>query len=116
NYFLIPFLTICALCYSCAPDLPEDVVQAYGQLPEAVDYNLHVKPILSDNCFACHGPDKAKQKAGLRLDIAENEYAELPENPGKRAIYPGMPGKSELFHRILSSDPDVVMPTPESHL
>ncbi len=102
--------------FACRPEIPEDVQLAYEQLPGKIDYNIHVRPVLSDKCFSCHGPDKAKQKAGLRLDLAENAYAELPENPGKFAIRPGKPGKSEFFHRILSADPDYIMPTPESHL
>ncbi len=114
-YFPLSLYLLC-LVFSCRPGLPEDVLIAYEQLPGKIDYNIHVKPVLSDKCFSCHGPDKAKQKAGLRLDLAENAYAELPENPGKFAIKPGKPGKSEFFHRIISADPDYVMPTPESHL
>lgn len=104
------------LLFSCKPDLPEDVSVAYEELPDELDYNLHVKPILSDKCFACHGPDKAKQKAGLRLDFAEFAYANLAENPDKVAIDPGSLESSELFHRILSNEADYVMPTPDSHL
>ena len=96
--------------------LPEDVNKAYLSLPATIDYNEDVKPILSDKCFSCHGPDKAKQKAGLRLDIAEAAYAVLPESPGKFAIVPGNLIKSEVYHRILSSDPDYMMPHPKSHL
>jgi hypothetical protein len=81
-----------------------------------MDYNQHVKPILSDKCFACHGPDKAKQKAGLRLDQSVAAYALLPESPGKVAIAPGKLAKSEVFHRIISADPEYKMPTPQSHL
>ena len=103
------------LLYACSPDLPEEVAIAYKDLPDHLDYNLHVKPILSDKCFACHGPDKAKQKADLRLDIQEVAFASLPENPGKVAIDPGNLEGSELFHRILSSDPEYMMPDPESH-
>ncbi|WP_197684560.1 c-type cytochrome domain-containing protein [Mucilaginibacter mallensis] len=55
-------------------DLPPDVKQAYEALPKSLDYNVDVKPILSDKCFACHEPDKAKQKAGLRLDIAQYTF------------------------------------------
>jgi len=69
--------------------LPQDVAEAYKQLPDKLDYNIHVKPILADKCFACHGPDKAKQKAGLRLDIPGSAYGPLPESPGKTAIVPG---------------------------
>ena len=78
--------------HSCGPDLPPDVAIAYEDLPSKLDYNVHVKPVLSDKCFKCHGPDKAKQEAGLRLDIPENAFASLPENPGKVAIDPGCRG------------------------
>ena len=94
---------------------PADVVAAEINLPEKVDYNLHVKPILSDRCFACHGPDQAKQKAGLRLDTPEGAYEALAKS-GHKAIVPGDLAGSELFHRITSTDPDEVMPTPESNL
>ncbi|MFM9910525.1 MAG: DUF1553 domain-containing protein [Chitinophagaceae bacterium] len=107
SYFLLP---------SCSPELPKDVSFAYNNLPEKLDYNLHVKPILSDKCFSCHGPDKGKLKAGLRLDIASSAYADLPESPGKVAIKPGSLTGSELFHRILSSDPEYRMPSSKSHL
>ncbi len=110
---LIPFLGI---LNACSPDLPEDVELAYDQLPDKLDYNEHVKPILSDKCFACHGPDQAKQKASLRLDMAEMAFASLKENPGKVAIDPGNLAGSEFFHRIMSSDPEYMMPTPKSHL
>ncbi len=113
--FLVAFI-FCGLLWSCEPNLPVGVSEAYHALPSKIDYNLHVKPILSDKCFACHGPDKAKQKAGLRLDLEEFAYADLPENPGKVAIDPGNPEGSELFHRILSSDPDFKMPSIDSHL
>lgn len=101
--------------YSSSVDLPPDVKVAYDALPGKLDYNIDVKPILSDKCFACHGPDKNKQKAGLRLDIAEFAYAELPEDKGKVAIDPGNLDGSEFFHRILSDDPKYMMPSPESH-
>ncbi len=81
-----------------------------------VSYNFHVRPILSDKCFACHGPDKNKLQAGLRLDLPENALGPLPENPGAFAIVPGKPESSELMKRITSKDPDYQMPTPESHL
>jgi len=101
---------------STLPDMPDDVQAAYDALDGPLDYNIDVKPILSDKCFACHGPDKAKQKAGLRLDLADHAFADLPENKGKVAITPGNLHKSELFHRIISIDPRYLMPTPESHL
>ncbi|GAB3898364.1 DUF1553 domain-containing protein [Spirosoma agri] len=94
---------------------PAEIIAAEAHLPEKVDYNLHVKPILSDRCFACHGPDQAKQQAGLRLDTPEGAYEALAKS-GHVAIVPGNPAKSELVSRIISTDPDEVMPTPKSNL
>ncbi len=107
--------TAAFLC-SCGPKLPKDVAEAYENLDGDVDFNLHVKPILSDKCFQCHGPDQENQKAGLRLDLPETAYGELPDSPGKFAIKPGNLQKSQLFHRIVSEDPHYRMPTLESKL
>jgi len=111
----LPVLTA-LLLVNCSSELPEDVLQAYNQLDDQIDFNTQVKPILSDKCFQCHGPDQAKQKAGLRLDLSETAYSELPDNPGKFAIKPGNLSKSEVFHRIISDDSDYMMPSPESNL
>lgn len=110
--------TVVALFWAAcsSPKLPQDVAEAYKSLPDKIDYNQHVKPILSDRCFSCHGPDKGKLEAGLRLDIKDAAYAELSENKGKKAIVPGNLTKSEVFHRIISEDPEYVMPSPKSHL
>ena len=86
------------------------------KMPEVVDYNFHIKPILSDNCYTCHGPDANKRKAGLRLDIADNAFAELPESPGKFAIVQGKPNQSEIYLNIVSDDSNVMMPPPDSQL
>jgi hypothetical protein len=87
-----------------------------GDLPDKISYNFHVRPILSDKCFVCHGPDKNQLKAGLRLDLPEGAYAPLKETKGAFAIVPGQPENSELMKRIVSQEPDYQMPTPESHL
>ena len=100
------------LISGCDWNPPEEIETAYQNLPEKVDFNYHVKPILSDKCFACHGPDMANQKAGLRLDIAENAYEALKAS-GKHPVVPGKPGSSEIVTRILSDDPDIKMPPPE---
>lgn len=103
--------------FSCGgPDLPEAVYVAYTELPKSIDFNQHVKPILSDKCYLCHGPDAGNIKGGLQLHTADVAYAELPESPGKVAITPGNLEKSEFFHRIISNDPDLIMPDPGSHL
>lgn len=81
-----------------------------------ISYNRDIRPLLSDKCFTCHGPDANKRKAGLRLDLQEGAYAELMENKGHFAIVPGSPEKSELIKRIESTDPSIVMPIPESNL
>ena len=100
---------------SCEPSLPEEIDKVYTSLPEQIDFNYHVKPILSDKCFACHGPDLANQKAGLRLDIKEHALGVL-EGSGNRAIVPGKLGRSALIERIFSDDEDITMPPPEFNL
>ena len=81
-----------------------------------ITYNRNIRPLLSDKCFSCHGPDANKRKAGLRLDLQSGAYAELQKTKGHYAIVPGSPDKSELIRRIESIDPAVMMPVPESHL
>ncbi len=77
-----------------------------------LSFNRDIRPILSDNCFACHGFDAKKRKADLRLDVAEGAYA---VRDGVQTIKPGDPGASALIQRIVSTDADEVMPPPESH-
>lgn len=102
---------------SCGgPYIPESVDLELQNLSKIVDFNRHVKPILSDKCFLCHGPDEAKISAGLQLHHAEGAFSELENSPGKFAIKPGNLNKSEFIHRILSEDPNYLMPQPESHL
>jgi hypothetical protein len=95
--------------------MPDDVQLAYRNLPEKIDFNFHVRPILSDRCFACHGPDENARESGLRLDQQEAIFAAIPEKE-TFAVVAGNPQKSELVHRILSNDPELIMPTPESNL
>ncbi len=87
-----------------------------GNLPEKIDYNFHIRPILSDKCFKCHGPDANKREADLRLDTPEGAYAALKDNPQKHVIVPGKPNQSALFQRIISPDTSEVMPPVESNL
>ncbi len=74
---------------------------------DEVEFNRDIRPILSENCFLCHGPDKSHRKADLRLDVRESAIAQ-------EAIVPGQPDASEIIARINSADPDQVMPPPES--
>ncbi|KAF0177680.1 MAG: hypothetical protein FD161_2324 [Limisphaerales bacterium] len=78
----------------------------------APDFQRDVRPILSRQCFACHGPDEHARKAGLRLDL--REAALKPAKSGKRALVPGKPDQSELVRRITSTDHNKVMPPPET--
>lgn len=112
--YQIGILFICLLLASCSAGLPEDVETAYQELPETVDFNFHVKPILSDRCYACHGPDANSRKANLRLDLEEEAFAKL--SSGNYAFVSGSTKKSESVHRILSADPEILMPPPESNL
>ena len=73
-----------------------------------VEFNRDIRPILSENCFSCHGPDKNRRKAKLRLDERASAVA-------KEAIVPGKPDESELVARIFSDDAEEVMPPPSSH-
>ncbi len=85
-------------------------------VPEEVDFNIHVRPLLSDRCFACHGPDANKRESGYRLDTEEGAYAALKDGPNVFGIVPGSSENSEVAHRINSEDPDLIMPPPASNL
>ena len=85
-------------------------------VPGIIDFNFHVKPILSDKCFACHGPDMNNQKAGLRLDTRQGAMTALGDEKDRHAIIPGKPHKSHAYLRIVSDDPDYKMPPPGSNL
>jgi len=87
-----------------------------ASLPDVVSYNFDIRPILSDKCYKCHGPDPSHREAGLRLDIADSAYAPLKNLKGAFAIVPGKPGESELIKRVTSSDLTYMMPPPDAHL
>ena len=74
----------------------------------SLEYNRHVRPILAENCFACHGPDRAARKADLRLDVREDAVKAA-------AIVPGQPDKSELMRRIFANEPGKLMPPRKTH-
>jgi mono/diheme cytochrome c family protein len=102
--------------------LAAGALQALAQPPKAatsparererVEYNRDVRPILSDNCFYCHGPDPKHREAKLRLDTREGAVA---DRGGSVAIVPGKPDESEMVDRIASDDPTEVMPPPKTH-
>src|SRR6266542_249565 len=85
----------------CSPTAPP----ATG-VPDVVDFNFHVRPILSDRCFKCHGPDDRTRKAGLRFDTRDGLFTRLPS--GHTPVVPGSTRRSELVRRVLSTDPAVM--------
>jgi len=87
--------------------LPGSVLAA-DQPAFRVDFNRDIRPILSDNCFACHGPDASRRKAKLRLDVRESALR-------KGVIVPGKPDESELVARIFSEEPGEQMPPPKAN-
>ncbi|MEZ4771579.1 MAG: PSD1 and planctomycete cytochrome C domain-containing protein [Bacteroidia bacterium] len=91
-------------------------ISSGNSLPEKVDFNRHIRPILSDKCFKCHGPDAKQRKAGLRLDTPEGAFAALEETPDQFALVAGNPDASAVFHRIVATDTTERMPPPESKL
>ncbi len=98
-------------------DRSADTMSAVNEeIPDKVDFNLHIRPILSDRCFKCHGPDANQREAGLRLDIADSAYAALKDNPSAHVIVRGDPMASELYRRISSTDTSELMPPPSSNL
>ncbi|MEO6755382.1 MAG: c-type cytochrome domain-containing protein, partial [Chthoniobacteraceae bacterium] len=95
---LIPLLCLLATSRLTAADAP--------------DFSRDVRPILSQHCFKCHGPDDKARKSGLRLDIRESAMKEAKS--GGLALVPGKPDQSELVARIFSKDEDEVMPPPST--
>ncbi|MDE2771581.1 MAG: DUF1549 domain-containing protein [Bacteroidota bacterium] len=85
-------------------------------LPTTVDYNWHIKPVLSDRCYKCHGPDVQVRKAELRLDTQAGAYGVSRDDSTQRIIEPGNAAASLLVEHISSEDPQRRMPPPESNL
>ena len=79
---------------------------------DRIQFNRDIRPILSENCFQCHGPDERQRQGGVRLD--KSELATQPGDSGNRAISLESPAESELLKRIATDTPDLVMPPPET--
>ena len=79
---------------------------------EPISFSRQIRPILSENCIACHGPDEKARKGKLRLD---DEQDAKRDRKGDFVVLPGKPEQSELIKRIESTDPDDVMPPPKQH-
>src|SRR6516164_9511560 len=76
-----------------------------------VDFDREIRPILSEHCYQCHGPDHKARKADLRLDRKEDAFR---DRSGYAVIVPAKVEESELFHRVTAQDPDEVMPPPKA--
>ena len=85
---------------------------AQGGSGQHVNYSRDIRPILSNSCYKCHGPDEGGRKAGLRLDTRAGAIAKLES--GETAIVPGASAKSAMYQRLTSHDPDVKMPPADS--
>ncbi|MBK8502138.1 MAG: DUF1549 domain-containing protein [Saprospiraceae bacterium] len=104
--------------FACQSVKPDEVAAFDNKIPEIVDFNFHVKPILSDRCFKCHGPDAQQRKGDLRLDVSEDAFKPSTNltSSARYIIDPGNLNGSEMALRILSHDLEYMMPTPESNL
>jgi len=127
-YFIIPFILVLLIKlgvgYFTSEDKGSYRTLAEGgssegetvELPEKIDYIFDVKPILSDRCYLCHGPDDGTREGGLRLDTKEGAYAAIGEHLDRYAIVPGNVEKSRLVLKINNPDPDKIMPPLDSNL
>jgi hypothetical protein len=121
-YFFIPLFCMLMIKFINTSTQREEItisnssdVLLISSIPENIDFNFHVKPIISDKCFACHGPDEKKRAANLRLDTEEGLY-QLTEDLSSYVINNENPEKSELLRRIFHENKSISMPPPESNL
>ncbi len=124
-YFIIPFILVMIYKYVSTSETGQYMsmsktttigLEQEKRLPEVVDYIFDVKPILSDRCYLCHGPDDGTREAGLRLDTKEGAYAALGVDKDRFAIVPGDTLTSVMVDRIHSMDPTKQMPPEDSNL
>ena len=108
--------TILESCQSNDVDTARSTTSLTNVIPDKIDFNFHVKPILSDRCFTCHGPDQNTMEADLSFHQKDLAFAALGENKDRYAIVPHHPDSSTLIHRIFTENTDDVMPPPESNL
>lgn len=109
-------LLLLLVLMSCSPPSNNTEEALIARIPDKIDFNFHVRPILSDRCYTCHGPDENKREAGLRFDTEAGAFTALGEQQDRYAIVRGIPEESMLLERIHAIDPEQLMPPPESNL
>ena len=107
----IPLLSLASLAITLAV-----AVASPAAVPDRVDFNFHVKPILSDRCYHCHGPDHGNRQADLRLDTKDGLFAAVASSDASHVVKPGDLDHSEMARRVSATDEDVRMPPPDSKL
>ena len=114
-YFALVAIALAAGCIFLWRKSPSPASSAQ-RIPDVVDFNFHIRPILSDRCFKCHGPDANQRKGDLRLDTEAGLYQALKDNPDEHVIVHGNSKESELYRRLIAEDTSQVMPPPTSNL
>jgi hypothetical protein len=115
-FSILLFLLVLS-CQNNGPRIKDsEVGMLQESVPDSIDFTFHVKPILSDRCFKCHGPDKNAIEGGLSLHTAAGAYMALGNAKDRQAVVPFKPEESELVVRIHSTDPITQMPPPDSNL
>ena len=121
-YFIIPLFCMLMIKFINTSTQSEEITISNSSdlvltnsVPENIDFNFHIKPIISDKCFACHGPDEKERAANLRLDTEKGLY-QLTEDLSSYVINKENPEKSELLRRIFHDNKSISMPPPESNL
>lgn len=114
NRILLLFSVLLLVLILTLIRFPISESQRFSQ--QTIDFNNHIRPILSDKCFACHGPDAAKREAGLRLDTEAGAYAALEDQNDQHVVVPGDLAHSALWDRINQEDTSLLMPPPSSNL
>src|SRR5262245_57133627 len=105
---LLGGVMIAAALTQAASGSAQQTIKSVARANPRVDFNRDIRPILSEKCLVCHGPDATAKKIKLRLDSEAAATAEL--GGGRRAIVPGQPDKSELISRVTHADEDMRMP------
>ena len=112
---IINLVLLCIVFTSCKQKGEYAAIPS-KKIPEVVDYNFDVRPILSDKCFACHGPDVNKRAEDLRLDTPEGAFKALKDRKNEFAIVPNNLEKSVLYQKITAKDSTELMPPLDSNL